>query len=141
MALTTGEIVAARRFCGYGLSPLVPDALDVVLTGLNTDQEAVVKTQFLPRLVALEAALLDASDNLDTKSAAVWVRNENELAERSVLYRGRRISLCNFLGIPPGPGVYEPVMIVPDPCCKGGASGGTVDPVTGIPFEPAVFII
>lgn len=144
--LTAVEQVQVRRFCGYAIAPATPDALDAVMVGLTPEQEDVVRTTFLPSLVVLELGLASAADSLDTAKAAVWERNTNELAERSLLYRARRIDLCRFLGVDLGPAVVaDPVLVVPDPCCKGSGSTATptipTDPTTGLSYIPAVFVV
>ena len=144
MALTAVQRVQTRRYAGYGISPATPDALDTVLATLTEEQEAVVATTFLPSLVTLEAGLLGAAETIDTAKAAVWERKAQELAERSMLYRGQRLALCRFLGVAPGPAMADPVMVVPDPCCKGSSGGGTdvpIDPTTGLAGVPAVFVV
>lgn len=142
MALTAAQSVSVRRYAGWGLSPATPDALDLALASLTAEQEAVVVTTFLPSLLTLELAIMAAADTLDTAKAAVWERNANELAERSMLYRYRRIDLCRFLGVDLGSAVLDPVLVVPDPCCKSSGSGTTpTDPTTGLAFTPAVFVV
>ncbi len=58
---------------------------------------------YLPILDGLEGAYAGASQNLDTKKAAVWESRSNELALRSSLYRVWQIKLSEYLGIPLNP--------------------------------------
>lgn len=136
MALTAAEQVAVRRYAGYGVAGAAPDALDTAMLALNPDQETVVRTTFLPSLAVLELGLTGAADTLDTAKAAVWERNPAELAERSVLYRGQRLALCRFLGIEPGPGIFDPLLVVPDP-----GAGGDDTATGGFAAVPAVFVV
>ena len=107
-----------RRFCGYPAYGASPDgntgwrfyqaygAVEYRMNNLSVSEEVVVR-QHLGSLRAFEIAIPAAADNLDTSSAAVWTRNPTELADRQRLERewGRR--LCNFLGVPPGPGLLN----------------------------------
>ena len=63
---------------------------------------AVVRVK-LTELAALDAAIVVASDNLDTDQAAVWHRNRSEVADRTALFRQRCREMCTVLGVPPGP--------------------------------------
>lgn len=76
------------------------------LTTLRPEEEFRVSA-FLTTLAELEAAVLSATDNLDTDQAAVWVHNKNEVADRMRLYRLWRRELCGFLGVPPGPSLGD----------------------------------
>lgn len=107
MAFAPPEQVAIRRHAGYPAAGLAgsTDALAVRLAALSPDEETVVLDLYLPSLDAMERALAQAGDSLDTKQAAVWHRNPAELAERNALYTDQRLRLCAFLGIEPGPGV------------------------------------
>ncbi|BCI68096.1 hypothetical protein [Acetobacter aceti] len=53
----------------------------------------------------LEREVYGASGNLDTDQAAVWTRNKSEVSDRIGIYRWARMQLCQFMGIPPGPGL------------------------------------
>lgn len=55
---------------------------------------------YVPLLDALEAALIGASQNLDTKRADVWYHHGNELAQRRSLYADVQLRLAEFMGIP-----------------------------------------
>lgn len=132
MALTAAETVDVRRYAGYPAagSPPADDALAVALAGLSAEGESVIRTTFLPALAAIEIGLTGSSSILDTAKAAVWERNPAELVERALLYRTQRIALCRFLGVEPGPGVYDPLpVVVPD------------DPSGGVALPPAVFVV
>lgn len=134
MALTAAEAVETRRQAGYPAAGVAPDdALAAVLAGLSTEGEAVIRTTFLPALTRLEQAILGASDTLDTSKAAVWERNAAELYERTLLYRSLRISLCRFLGIDPGPGILDMVVVAPG--TDGGSDSG------GLALPPAVLVV
>lgn len=133
MALTATERVATRRFAGYPVGGAAPaDALAVILDGLTGDEEAVLRTVYLAPLARLEVAIPNASDTLNTESAAVWKRNPVETAERAVLFRSIRMAMCRYLGIEPGLGVAEPAIIVPvpgeTPIPTPGGGGGVIDP-------------
>ncbi len=120
--LKDAEKTDARRFCGYpayGAAPSgntgwrfyqVYGALEYRLNNLS-DSELVVLRQHLTTLRSFEAAIPMSADNLDTSVAAVWTHNPSELQDRQRLERdwGRR--LCNFLGVPPGPGLQNPASI------------------------------
>ena len=119
MALTSAEQVDCRRFMGYSVSgdstsypyrELVYSnvsymglSIDYRLQHLTSDEEAVVRTNYLANLYTLEAAIPAASSNLDTESAAVWKHNANEVADRVGLFNRWRRELCGFLGFAPGP--------------------------------------
>ena len=73
------------------------------LAGLTASEEATLTTRFLAPLAQLEAALLGASDNLDTAIAGPWTANPNEVSARSRLYDQWRRDMAAFLGFAPGP--------------------------------------
>jgi hypothetical protein len=119
MAFTDAEKTDIRRYCGFGAygggQPLPASGyrfstrygtLEYKMNTLGTAEEAVART-FIANLNALEAAVVAAGSNLDTESAAVWVRNPNEVRDRTRLYNQQRRELCRFLGIPPGPELGE----------------------------------
>jgi hypothetical protein len=113
--LTDAEKVGVRRHCGYpayGGTPAgfsswrfyqVYGLLEFRINNL-ADPELVVIRKYLHTLDALETAVPQASDNMDTDQAASWSRNRNEYRDREKLYDDWRLRLCSFLGIPPGPG-------------------------------------
>lgn len=119
MSLTTAEQVDVRRFMGYSVSgdatsfpfrELVYSSvsymglsIDYRLQHLLAEEETVVRTVYLTRLTALETAITNASDNLDTDVAAVWTHNKNEVRDRTKLFSQWRRQLCEFLGFEPGP--------------------------------------
>lgn len=120
MAFTDAEKVAVRRYCGYGAygggQPLPASGyrfstaygtLEYKLNTLGPDEEAVARTTYLGQLSTLESAIVGASANLDTDSAAVWKHNPNEVRDRTRLYNQWRREFCRFLGIPAGPGLGD----------------------------------
>jgi hypothetical protein len=123
MALTAAESIDVRRFCGYPSSgaasfqTLATQAnsteLDTVLSTLSAEMEVIVRA-YLTNLRSLDAAYVGAgigdTDSLDTKKAAVWERNPNELLERNALFTAWRYRLCQDLGVPAGPGIVVPLM-------------------------------
>jgi hypothetical protein len=92
----------------------LPDVVSARLATLTNDEEVVLLDLYLPALDKLEAAIPASGDLLDTKQAAVWHRNMNELAERNSLYTQQRLALCAFLGIAAGPGIPPIVTLGPD---------------------------
>lgn len=116
MALTDHEKIETRRHCGYPVyggtasgfsSWRFYQAFGLMEYRINnlTDGELSVLRRYLATLNVLEAAIPHAADNLDTNQAAVWTRNQNESRDRERLYDGWRVRLCDFLGIPSGPGI------------------------------------
>ena len=111
--LTSAEVVAVRRYCGYGppsASGLVIDTVAVALAGLTQDYVDVVRTFYLANLVLLEADIPATRAKLSIAEAAVFKRNPAEVAERNRVYRETRLALCGTLGIPSGPflNIYIP---------------------------------
>ena len=116
MRLTDEEKIETRRQCGYpaygntsvGFSSWrffqSHGLLEYRINNL-ADGEAKVLRRNLSVLAQLEAAIPGSADNLDTKSASVWTRNQDEVRDRERLYDNWRLRLCDFLGIPPGPGL------------------------------------
>lgn len=118
MAFTDAEKTDLRRYCGYGAygggQPLPASgyrfstaygAMEYRMNTLSASEEAVVRTTYLANLATLESAVVGAAANLDTNEAAVWKRNPNEVRDRTRLYNQWRRELCNFFGIPAGPGL------------------------------------
>lgn len=116
--LTPQQITDARRWLGHPLLNArepdtvytsawsragVPVSLTAKLAGLTASEEATLTTRFLAPLAQLEAALLGASDNLDTAVAGPWTANPNEVSARSRLYDQWRRDMAAFLGFAPGP--------------------------------------
>lgn len=114
---TTAEKVDIRRFCGfqaYGSQPVQAfghrfsthyGTLEFRLNNYGPEEEAVIRTTYLANLNTLETAIVSASANLDTDQAAVWKHNKNEQRDRESLFNSWRKNLCDFIGIPPGPGL------------------------------------
>jgi hypothetical protein len=114
MAFTEAQRTDIRRFCGYPAIGMGADGfqnwrfyqayglLEYRLLYLTGTEEAVV-VQYLATLNSLEAAIPAASAGLDTDTASVWKRNEQELRDRTRLFDDWRRRLAGFLGIPPGP--------------------------------------
>lgn len=116
MAYTSAQLVDIRRFCGYGMFGAVATqffgyrfttqygVLEYKMINGSTDEEAVV-TRYVTQLNLLETAIYGTSDNLDTDQAAVWTHNKNEQRDRERLFDSTRRRLCEFFGIPAGPGL------------------------------------
>lgn len=106
---TNAELVAIRKFCGYGVKTPIgltlfgdyPN-LEYRLLQMDDDEAAQLRTTYLTQLQTYEDAILTASENLDTRSAAVVVINPNEVADRTALYNNFRRRLCAFIGCEPG---------------------------------------
>ncbi|WP_254303168.1 hypothetical protein [Rahnella sp. BCC 1045] len=76
------------------------------LTTLSASEESVMDN-YLSKISALETAVTDSSDNLDTDQAAVWYHNKNEVNDRMKLYNLWRRQMCEFLGAAPGPSLGQ----------------------------------
>lgn len=136
MTLSAAEAVEVRRQAGYPAAGVAPDdALAAVLAGLSTEGEAVIRTTFLPALTRLELAIIGATETLGTAKAAVWERNAAEVYERTTLYRSVRLTLCRFLGIEPGPGILDMIIVAP------GTDTGTDTGGGGLALPPAVLVV
>jgi hypothetical protein len=112
MAFTNAELVAVRKFCGYGVKTIVSLTLEGAygnmeyrLNVMDADEVAMVRTSFLSSLQDLEDGILTSASNMDTQQAAVWTRNPKEMQERTALYNGLRHRLCAYIGVAPGPGL------------------------------------
>lgn len=121
MSLTAQQLVDARYYCGYSVTgnaalsqfrelaysdvSYLGISLDLRLANLSTEEEFRMTTYFLPNLALREAEIQTASTNLDTAIAAVWTRNRDEVGDRMGLFKSLRMSLCHFLGFPPGSGL------------------------------------
>ncbi len=121
--LSDDEKANIRRFCGYpayGAGPsgfqgwryfqaygLLEYRLGVQADGTPNlaPAELSILRQYLATLYTLEAAIPGAGANLDTDSAAVWVHNANEVADRTALFDQWCRRLCQFIGLPAGPGL------------------------------------
>ncbi|CAH2606149.1 conserved protein of unknown function (plasmid) [Rhodovastum atsumiense] len=101
---TPAEVVAIRRYCGYGPPRQgVTDTVSAALASLTGDYIDVVRSVYLAVLPQLEADVPAMRTKVGTKKAAVWERNEREMEERRFLYREKRLQLCWTLGIESGP--------------------------------------
>lgn len=103
------QLVDVLRFCGYPSYSFFGwvfeedyATLTLRLQNMSADEAAVIITTFLPSLYSLEAAVVGASANLSTDTAAVWKHNKNEVADRNNLYYLKRRELCAFIGVKPG---------------------------------------
>ena len=115
---TDAQKVDIRRFCGYpafgaGASSFsnwrffqAYGTLEYRLNNL-APAEIAVTLQYISTLATLEAAIPPSSENLDTNSAATWIHNDKEAADRITLFDGWRRRLCGFLGVPPGPSLND----------------------------------
>lgn len=121
MALSTQNMVDARRHMGYGFYGSTGNVslmywryfpeyntLEYRLNNLATDEENVLINTYLPTLNQLEMQSAAAgngtsSDTLSTDQAAVWTHNKNEVDDRIGLYNYYRKLLCNVMQVPPGP--------------------------------------
>ena len=123
MALTDSERTDIRRFCGYPGTfngRLVGDVLfyheraamfEARIADLSATELSVAR-RFLSALNSLENAIPRAGDNLDTDQAAIWTHNKNEIRDRLKLFDEWRRRFCQFLAIPPGPGLRAAGMIL-----------------------------
>lgn len=112
--LTEAQKVDVRRFCGYpaygaGAAGFQSwrffqayGTLEYRMNNLAPAEVAVV-VNYLATLSALEAAIPQASGNLDTEAAASWQHNPDEVRDRAALFEQWRRRLCGFVGLPPGP--------------------------------------
>src|SRR6187551_2956512 len=111
--LTNAQKVDLRRFIGF---PLFGDQLspgfgyryyqqfllvEYRFNNMSVDEELVVTETFLPNLKQLEQDIYQVRTNSDTSRAAVWYRNELELAERVSNYNWWRQQLAFFFGVKP----------------------------------------
>ena len=102
MSLSDAEKTDTRRYCGYApASAATHGLLEYRLLNLSVSETAVART-YLATLRTLEAAIPATGANLETRQAAVWTRNPEELEERTRLFDGWRRRLCGFLGVPSG---------------------------------------
>lgn len=118
--LTDAQQADVRRFAGYPMlaDTLVSDIYDwaygSVYTGvfqtlnhrlnnMRPEEESVLINTYLANLYTLEAQIPASGADLDTKVAAVWERNENQVADRMALFDGWRRRMCAFIGVAPGP--------------------------------------
>jgi hypothetical protein len=118
MSFVNAEKVDVRRFCGYpaygaGAAGFqgwrfyqAYGLMEYRLDNMAPEEETVVR-RYLGTLNVLEAALAQASNNLDTDQAAVWTHNKDEVHDRAGLFDDTRRRLCGFLGVPPGPALSD----------------------------------
>jgi hypothetical protein len=117
MSFTDAQKTDIRRFCGYPVFGQSPNQfvdyrffqaygnLEFKMNNLLPTEEAVVVTIYLAQLATLESAIPTTGANLDTDEAAVWTHNKREQRDREALFDAWRGRLCDFLGVPPGPGL------------------------------------
>lgn len=118
--LTPSELTDARRFCGYPAfgGPAMGGggwrfytqygALEFRLANLQAAEETILRMQ-IAQCNAIEAGVPEASASLDTASAGPWARNRDEVTDRLRLLDSWRRRMCAFLGVPPGPGLANPM--------------------------------
>lgn len=117
MGFTDAQKVDIRRYCGFylfGSQPIQTFAwrftnqyghLEFVMNNMSDDEVTVVLTVYLPNLNQLEADIPAIRQNLDTKQAAVWFWNTNEIDDRIKLFRYWCKQLAAFMGVGEGPGL------------------------------------
>lgn len=114
--LVDAELAQARRYMGYpalgGQDSGMQSWRFFRVYGFNewrlrnlAPTECAQARAFVAQCQMLEGAIMAAAGNLDTDRAAVWTRNRTEVTDRFALYTRWRVQLCNFLGVPPGPGL------------------------------------
>lgn len=114
--LTDAEKVDVRRFAGYPAfgagandDPFYrwsPEFVQLESHMANLQpSELTVCRMYVTELRATEQALFGARSNMDTEQAAVWKRNKDELDERRRDFNQKRRDLCQFMGVPCGPGL------------------------------------
>jgi hypothetical protein len=86
--------------------------LTLRLQNMSSDEASVITTTFLPSLYTLESAVVGASANLDTDTAAVWKHNKNEVSDRNNLYYLKRRELCAYIGVKPGRGLGAAASVI-----------------------------
>ncbi|AQU88823.1 hypothetical protein B0W47_01675 [Komagataeibacter nataicola] len=115
-ALTDTERAQARRYMGYPAMGSADSGMQswrfFRVYGFNewrlghlSPAECAQARAFVAQCQILESAVMAAGSNLDTDRAAVWTRNRTEVTDRFTLYTRWRVQLCNFMGVPPGPGL------------------------------------
>lgn len=113
--LTEQQKVDVRRFCGFpvfgaGAPASSPPSfgyryyhqyliLEYRLNNLAPEEETTLQNVYLNNLYALEQAIPNASENLDTDRAAVWYHNKQEVQQRFELFHLWCIRLCDFLQV------------------------------------------
>lgn len=120
--LTDAQMTDVRRYAGYwlvGTTQPVTANTDTVyvrfgmtvmslytrLTTFSASEEAVLVNTYLAKLATLETDIVGSAANLDTDVAAVWTHNKREVQDRTALFDMWRQRMCEFIGLPPGPGL------------------------------------
>lgn len=120
MPLTDAQAADVRRFAGYPMlaDTVVSDTYDWAygsvytgvfqtlnhrITNMRQEEEAVLINTYLANLYTLESAIPASGADLDTKIAAVWERNPNQVVDRTALFDDWRRRMCAFIGVAPGP--------------------------------------
>lgn len=118
MAFNESERTDVRRFCGYpafgaGVSGFqnwrfyqAYGLMEFRLNYLTGAEQAVVR-RYLAQLHQMETAIPTTAQGLDIAEAGPFVRNPQELRERTTMFDGWRRRLCGFLGVPAGPGLGD----------------------------------
>jgi hypothetical protein len=122
--LTNQQMADVRRFAGYPMladtvaddsrdfaygwvSPGVMQTMQHRLTNMRPEEESILINTYLTNLYTIETAITAASADLDTKVAAVWERNPNQVADQTALFDDWRRRMCFFIGVPPGPSLGD----------------------------------
>jgi hypothetical protein len=117
-AFSNAEKVDIRRFCGYptygaGATGFQSwryftayGLLEYRLNNFAAEETQTVR-YLLAQMYTLESAIWNASALLGTEQAAVFIRNKNEIADRTNLFNQQRTQLCNVVGVPPGPNLHR----------------------------------
>lgn len=108
--------VDLRRYCGYpaygvgttGFYELgywlpIFQQLEYRLNNMTVSEYARITDLYLANLLQLEQDIFDTRQTVNIQEAAVYKRNLNESRERHTEFMYWRKSLCQFLGISPGP--------------------------------------
>jgi hypothetical protein len=93
----------ASGFMGYRFFQ-AEGFLEYRLTNASPAELQTIR-QILSEIKPLRVGILGSAQNMDTDMAAVWTRNKNEAQDRKRLFNDWRAELCNFLGVPKGPGL------------------------------------
>lgn len=126
--LTDAQKADTRRYAGYPMladttaddsrdfaygfvSPGVWATLEHRLNNMRAEEESILINTYLANLNTLETQIPASGADLDTKTAAVWERNENQVADRAALFDDWRRRMCYFIGVAPGPSLRGGVTI------------------------------
>lgn len=93
----------SRDFAYGFVSPGIWATLNHRLNNMRPEEESILVNTYLANLYTLEAAIPASGADLDTKVAAVWERNENQVSDRLDLFDTWRRRMCFFIGVHPGP--------------------------------------